>query len=439
MIFTPMGQIWLWTSIADLLVEQDPDYFINFWTKPGYVGHDSPEVVRPDVIDVTTTVSRVVTARDLMSDPAFGGNEYLLMRAMAGIMAGDEATLDLPYALEINGLPNGYRLGAGLQMVSGNAKGRQLYCIGTAGDLFAGDGHGEANVRRFDGVRAGDEVHVDNRKFLAFCYFHRHHVLEDTQFDCLRVAGRPVYRQHPVPLMSPLMGVSYTGRYDGKLLWIHHTHDSSLWPSQGIIYEAAVKQVQGVEAAAEKFRLQWTENAEHVGPRILPSSPLRASNTWLIDYTPIIEQGLFDLARWVEEGVAPAGTSYTYTDGQVKLPSAAADRGGVQPVVSVTADGGIRAEVPAGTLVTLRVHAEAPEAGGTIVSVAWDFDGKGTFPFRHPEVDGTATSVDLSTSHLYDTPGTYFATALVTSHRDRDVTPGYRRLPNLASARVVVR
>jgi len=25
MIFSPMGQIWLWTSIADLLVEQDPD------------------------------------------------------------------------------------------------------------------------------------------------------------------------------------------------------------------------------------------------------------------------------------------------------------------------------------------------------------------------------------------------------------------------------
>ncbi len=42
MIFSPMGQIWLWTSIADLLVEQDPAYFEDFWTKPGYVGHDIP-------------------------------------------------------------------------------------------------------------------------------------------------------------------------------------------------------------------------------------------------------------------------------------------------------------------------------------------------------------------------------------------------------------
>ena len=438
MMFTPMGQIWLWTSIADLLVEQDPDYFTNFWTMPGYIGHDSPEVVVPDVIDVTTTVQRVITARDLLNDAAFAGDEYLLMRTMAGIVAGDEATLDAPYALEIRGLPDGYRLGAGLRMISGNAKGRQLYCIGTAGHLFAGDGHGEANLERFNGVLAGDEVHVDNRKFLAFCYFHRHHLMSESQFDGLRMAGRPIYPQHPVPLMSPLMGVSYTGHFEGKLLWIHHTHDSSLWPSQGIIYEAATIQAQGSGGASQRFRLQWTENAEHIPPAFLPSSPLRASSTWLVDYIPIIEQGLVDLARWVEDGVAPAASNYTYQDGQVHLPTSAAQRGGVQPVITVTADGAARTDISVGGTVTLRVHAESPAAGGTIVSVAWDFDGKGTFPFSHAEIDGTKTEVTLTTSHAYDAPGTYFATALVTSQREGDVNTRYRRLQNVASARVVV-
>ena len=95
--------------------------------------------------------------------------------------------------------------------------------------------------------------------------------------------------------------------------------------------------------------------------------------------------------------------------------------------------------VAAGEPVTLSVHAEAPEAGGTIVSVQWDFDGKGAFPFSHDSVDGGSTSVDLTTTHVYDAPGTYFATALVTSHRDGDVAARYRRLQNLASARVVVR
>jgi hypothetical protein len=437
MIFNPMGQIWLWTSIADMLVEQDPTYFENFWTKPGYIGHDLPEVVEGDLIDVTTTIKRVVKVRDLLEDPAFQGDEYVMMRTMGAIMAGPEG-LDMDFAVEIPGLPDGYRLGAGVRLVSGDAKGRQLFTMGSAGDLFMCDGQGEANLERFNGVKAGDEVHVENRKFLAFCYFGRHHLMEDAQFDSLRVNGIPVYQQHPVPLMSSLMGVSYTGHYEGKLLWIHHTHDSSLWPSQGIIYEGAVNACQGSDAAAQKFRLQWTQNAEHIGSAMLPSSPLRATNTWLIDYMPVIEQGLFDLARWVEEGVAPASTTYAYVDGQVQLPARAAERGGVQPVItSVTANGGDRAEVGKGAIVTLDVTAEVPPAGGKIVSVEWDFDGSGTFPFRH-DVDGTDTAVGFSTTHTYDQPGTYFATARVRSHRDGDVTATTRLLENLASARVVV-
>jgi hypothetical protein len=263
--------------------------------------------------------------------------------------------------------------------------------------------------------------------------------MADSQFDGLRVGGKPIFPQHPIPLMSPLMGVSYTGHYSGKLLWVHHTHDSSLWPSQGIIYEGAVLGEQGASGAEARFRLQWTENAEHIMPAWLPPSPLRASNTELVDYTPIIEQGLVDLARWVEEDVAPASTSYEYVDGQVRLPADAASRGGVQPVVSVTANGGSLATVAVGEPVTLSVQAEAPAAGGTIVSVQWDFDGKGAYPYSDPSVDGSATSVTLATTHAYSEPGTYFATALVASHRDGDVDAKHRRLQNLASARVVVR
>ena len=436
MIATPMGQIWLWSSIADLLVEQDPAYFEDFWTKPGYIGHDLPGAVDGDIIDVDTTVSRVVSVRDLLSDPAFEGPEYLLMKTLGAIMAG-EAGMDMPYAIEVKGLPDGYRLGAGMRLTSGDASGRKLYCIGTAGDLFACDGHGEANLERFNGVQTGDAIRVDNRKFLAFCYFHRHHLMEDAQFDSLRVNGVPIYQQHPVPLMSPLMGVSYTGQYQGKLLWIHHTHDSSLWPSQGIIYQGAVTQAQGPEEAARKFRLQWTENAEHIPPTYLPNSSKRATATWLIDYFPVIEQGLADLIQWVEEGVAPASTTYEYLDGRVHLPANATERGGVQPVVRVAANGGLRADVKVGEPVQLDVAAEVPPNAGTIVSVEWDFDGWGSFPFRH-EVDGSDTAVSLSTTTTYDAPGTYFVTARVCSHREGKVDAEYRRIQNVASARVVV-
>ena len=185
---------------------------------------------------------------------------------------------------------------------------------------------------------------------------------------------------------------------------------------------------QGPEAAAEKFRLQWTQNAEHIPPTFLPNSSKRATSTWLIDYFPIIEQGLADLIQWVEEGVAPPNTTFEFVDGQVRLPATAAERGGVQPVVSVTANGGLRAEVKAGEAVQLEVAAEVPPNGGTIVSVEWDFDGWGSFPFHH-DVDGSDTSVHLSTTHTYDTPGTYFATALVHSNREGKVDAEFRRLP----------
>ena len=436
MIATPMGQIWLWSSIADLLVEQDPNYFEDFWTKAGYIGHDLPSAVEDDVIDVVTTVSRVITIQDLLTDPTFDAPEFMLMRVIAGIMAG-QGSMDMAYAVEVKDLPDGYRLGAGLQLKTGAAAGRQLYCIGSVGDVFACDGHGEANLMRFNGVKVGDEIHVDNRKFLAFCYFHRHHLMEDAQFDSLRLDGMPVYEQHPVPLMSSLMGVSYTGQFEGKLLWIHHTHDSSLWPTQGIIYKGAVLNAQGAAASAEKFRLQWTQNAEHIPPTFLPNSSKRATSTWLVDYFPIIEQGLADLIKWVEEGVAPSNTTFDFVDGQVRLPAAASERGGIQPVVNVTANGGLRAEIKAGESVQLDVVAEVPPNGGTIVSVAWDFDGWGSFPLQH-DVDGSDTSVRLSTTHTYDTPGTYFATALVHSNREGKVDAEFRRLPNLASARIVV-
>ncbi|MCU1346318.1 MAG: hypothetical protein JWL70_2584, partial [Acidimicrobiia bacterium] len=153
---------------------------------------------------------------------------------------------------------------------------------------------------------------------------------------------------------------------------------------------------------------------------------------------PVIEQSLQDLVDWVEHGIKPAANSYQYHDGLVTLPDTAAERGGIQPVVHVTANGGKRAEVAAGEPVTLRLEAEVPPGAGTLVLAEWDFDGSGSFPFRHQEVDGSAAKADVTTTHTFDRPGTYYVTARVESHRDGDTNARSRRIPNLAQARVVV-
>jgi hypothetical protein len=106
-------------------------------------------------------------------------------------------------------------------------------------------------------------------------------------------------------------------------------------------------------------------------------------------------------------------------------------------VVSVSANGALRTEAKVGEEVTLAVSAEVPPGAGTIIGVKWDFDSSGTYPFAH-DVDGTASQVQLSTTHTFERPGSYFVTALVESHRDGDTKAVGRRIPNLASARVVV-
>ncbi|HVV12564.1 tannase/feruloyl esterase family alpha/beta hydrolase [Amycolatopsis sp.] len=438
MISEPMGQMWLWTSLADELYREDPEYFDNFWTKPGYVGHDAPELVEDDLINQEGTVVRTLSARDLNELPEFAGPGYQTMRILAAIVGAGGDAYEFPYAVEIEGLDGGYRVGTGVKILSGEAAGRSLYATGAAGDVFACDGQGDANVLRFKGVRPGDRVLVDNRKFLAYCYFARHHVMDDPAFAHQQVDGSPIYPQHPVPRMSPLMGVCYSGRYQGKVLWIHHTHDSSVWPAWGTLYHRAVRQAQGEAGARENFRIRWTEFAEHGPYEMVPPEPHRASATRLIDSRGITEQSMIDLIDWVENGIAPSGTEYTFDNGRVSLPASAAERGGIQPVASVTANGAERADVRVGETVTMEVKAAVPPGAGGIVSIEWDVDGTGTFPLRQAGIDGRAAELGCSTAHRYDSPGTYFVTARVTSHRDGDVHARRCRIETIGQARVVV-
>ncbi|MDX6432827.1 MAG: hypothetical protein QOE54_5193 [Streptosporangiaceae bacterium] len=437
MISQPMGQIWLWCSMADDLQAKDPEYFEAFWSQPGYVGHDAPQHVEGDLLNVEATVRRTLSPRDFMENPEdFKDSKWDLMKVTAMMMAGSQGA-DLPICVELDGVVGGYRLGAGLKVLTGKAAGRQLYTMKNIEDVWQCDGVAEANLLRFTDVQPGDKVKVDNRAFLAFCYYYRHHAMEDPQFDFLRLDGVPIYPQHDAPDQSPLMGVPYSGQYDGKLLWIHHTHDASLWPPQGLVYREAVTRSQGDDGLRDRFCLQWSENAEHVPPFILPSDPSRATGTWLIDYRPLIEQGLLDLTRWCEEGIKPAETSFVFADGKISLPASAAERRGVQPVLVALADGAPRAEVAVGAEVTLTAQAEVPPGTGFITRVAWDLDGSGFFA-HVLDVDGTAEKLELSTTHVFDKPGTFYVSCLVTAHRDGDVTAVERQLPNLAQARVVV-
>jgi hypothetical protein len=168
-----------------------------------------------------------------------------------------------------------------------------------------------------------------------------------------------------------------------------------------------------------------------------PRQAGRAASTWLVNYHEIIEQCLMDLCDWVEQGVAPAATQFTFQDGKVTLPDSAAERGGIQPVVKVRANGEIKAHAKVRESVVLRVEGEVPPGAGAVILVEWDFDGSGTYPERH-RITAREARIDMTTTHVYEEAGVYFATARVTSHRGGDPDAEYGRCENLASARVIV-
>ena len=390
MIGVPQGQIWLWASTAERFQQEDP-YFKAFWTEPGHLGFDQPELFAKDRLDVTTPVTRVLTAGEFLAETADAGAGFADMRGFLMMMSqGAGMGKSLPCVIEVKDLKGGYRLGADVRIAGGKAAGRHLICVAAAGDYFFCDGMGDASNLRFRDVAAGDQVRIDNHPFLAYCYYARHHVHPTSEYDFLRLGGKPIHRQYEVPEMSAFMGVPHTGKFEGKMLWVHHSHDASLWPSDGLGMKHNVTREVGEAEGRKRFRLRWIDNAEHVPPSFVPRGPLgQAPNTVLIDYLPAIEQSLGDLVDWVEKGVEPAETAFRFSDGEVILPTTAAERSGIQPVVTVTANGAIRAEVAVGEEVRLEVHAETPAGAGGIIAVKWDFDGQG----RYPQVDSLNAAV----------------------------------------------
>ena len=120
------------------------------------------------------------------------------------------------------------------------------------------------------------------------------------------------------------------------------------------------------------------------------------------------------------------------------IPSTAAERKGIQPVVHLTANGGVRSEISTNKPVKFAAAIEVPPGTGKIISAEWDFDGDGRFAIAE-NVKEPKPQVSVRISHSYTKPGTYFVTFRAISQRDGDAETPFARIQNLARVRVVVR
>jgi len=207
--------------------------------------------------------------------------------------------------------------------------------------------------------------------------------------------------------------------------------DIDSFPWQADWYRGAVSRTLG-DGFEDRFAIWFVDNAHHENPM----TPLQ--RTHAVSYGPALKQALRDLAAWVERGERPADTRYSVVDAQVLVPADAADRGGVQPVVTLTANGGDRAEVAAGEPVRLEGVIAPPPGSGKVIAAEWDLEGTGDFPVA-ADIGQPQEQLSVSATHAYARPGTYFAVLRGTVHRDGDTDAAHCRIQNLARVRVVVR
>ena len=420
-------------AIYPIIQMIDSKYFTDFWTIPGYLGANPPASLLRARIQHNATVVALVSAQEAMK-------AGVVLRSPDGsvdraFLNGAGAQTTVGFRLSSPPPPTNF-LGGYLILKSGAAAGKSLQIREVDGDLLVLGANDASLVTQ---VKTGDQVTLDTSNFLAAQTYHRHQVPgpdfpEWNQFR--KPDGTPIYPQRPI-LIGPLLvrataGSLETGKIHGKMIVVSSLWDREAFPWQADWYRKRVEEQMG-DRFNDSFRLWYTDHALH-GDQSQQEYPTRT-----VSYLGVLEQALRDLSLWVEKDIPPpASTNYQVIDGQVVVPSTADERRGIQPVLHLTANGGVRAAVAVNQAVHFAAVIEVPQSTGKIVSAEWDLEGDGKFAAAQ-EIKNPSNKVSVSMSHRFARPGTYFVTLLVASQRDGDAQTPYARIQNLARVRVVVK
>lgn len=428
------------TAIYEGMVMADRTYFADFWTKPGYLGHDRPDLLAKDRLQFETTISAPLSegegiARGLLDLRIPGTARGSADLAWQNAIGGGEAARPAAFALAQTP-PSVRFLGGDMFVLSGEAKGARIALRAVREDMVTLGVVDWATVAK---VKPGDRVRIDNSNFLAAQTFHRHQVpgADYPVYDQFRdAAGKPLYPQRPL-LLGPLFargaaGTVPTGRFSGKVILVESLLDREAYAWQADWYRRKFDGLLGAEAP-NRYRLWMVDHALH-GYEEDRAAPTRA-----ISYLGVLQQALRDLAAWVEQGTPPPATSdYRVEDGQIVQPAAAAARRGVQPTIAVRANGGTKAVVRPGQPVQLQASIEAPPGTGAVVWAAWDLDGSGAFASSANLPAKPVSRATVRARVSFAKPGTYFVTLRAASERHGDTASPYARIMNLGRARIVV-
>ncbi len=421
------------TTLLDQMIKWDPTYFEDFWKEPGYLGANPPQSLLDARIKHDTTISKLIMPDDIRK---MGGS--------LSISAGQAGNITVPAGFVLESVPEGDLQGVSIFLKSGEAEGCVVYAV-AAFDNTVMLAYGEENYRSLAAVKAGDKVHIDNSNYLAAQTYHRHQVPSPEYYvwDQFRgTDGKPLYPQRP-EILGPryaYMGAGsvQTGKFEGKMIVVAMLMDEAAYPWQADWYRSKVKAALG-EKFEDNYRLWFIDRAMHTPPVVTQFDTRPIITTRIINYGGVLQQALRDVSAWVEKGVAtPASTTYKVVDGQVEVPPTAVERKGVQPVVTVTVNGGERADVKVGKKIKFSAVIETPPDAGSVVGVEWDFEGAGDYPVTEQLKDTTSNHVKVKATYTFSESGTYFPAIRVTSQRQGDPQTRHARIQNIGRVRVVV-
>ncbi|WP_216368646.1 hypothetical protein [Limnovirga soli] len=420
----------------------DAKYFKDFWLVPGYLGADPANSVHKARIQQSSKIKTIITA-DLAEKfelpPAENagqsrGTADAAWKSIGGAAGG------MPVAFQLEDkLPAANFLGGDLFIKSGAAAGKKLFVSNISGDKII---FSNSDIKVLAQIKVGDEVLLDNSDFLAAQTYHRHQVpgKEYHVWDQFRDStGKSIYPQRPM-LLGPLFtkaasGVLPSGKFKGKVILLGSLWDSEAFPWQQDWYRTKVQEYFGDSTDAH-LRIWFTDHANHAD-YVIPGDPGH-----LVSYLGVLQQALLDLSAWVEKGIPPpANTSYKLIDGQIVVPANAAERKGIQPTVTIKANGNESTVVNINKPVVFTALIDLPPNTGKVVSAAWDFEGAGTFGVEGKLIVDSkiASRVTLKTTYAFSKPGTYFPTVRIASQRQGDKKTPYTLIKNLGRVRVVVK
>src|SRR5262245_65482897 len=143
--------------------------------------------------------------------------------------------------------------------------------------------------------------------------------------------------------------------------------DEAAYACGSVEYRKLVEDAPG-DRIDDQYRLWLVDHTLHTAPVVMPGASRPVSTTRIVGYAGALQQALRDVAAWVERGIAPPpSTVFEVDDCQIRVGATAAARRGIQPVATVTANGGERAEGAGGDAGPFRDVGAVPRGAGVVV------------------------------------------------------------------------